>query len=191
MQEVRTEVARFEPWQKRSSSFPLNVKRNEVFARRKFPGAEKIFRQRSRHVDCRRLHRMETNKFLLSSTTHHDHLGGLEDEAFVGSPGAATRPLAKAAQQKITWLKIHKSFFSKFKNFYVAKWNFFQKKLQIVGEEVGYFVFFDSPVISLMGHLPRKFPSNFIFSIEIKRIKIYILSKRNFNIIYLDSIDLR
>lgn len=170
MQEVRTEVARFEPWQKRSSSFPLNVKRNEVFARRKFPGAEKIFRQRSRHVDCRRLHRMETNKFLLSSTTHHDHLGGLEDEAFVGSPGAATRPLAKAAQQKITWLKIHKSFFSKFKNFYVAKWNFFQKKLQIVGEEVGYFVFFDS-VISLMGHLPRKFPSNFIFSIEIKRIK--------------------
>lgn len=36
-------------------------------------------------------------------STHDNHLGGLEDEAFVGSPGAATRPLPEAA----TAIKAH------------------------------------------------------------------------------------
>jgi len=32
--------------------------------------------------------------------THDNHLGGLEDEAFVGSPGTAARPLPEAATIK-------------------------------------------------------------------------------------------
>lgn len=100
------------------------------------------------------------NKFLLSST-HHDHLGGLEDEAFVGSPGAATRPLAKAAEQKMTWFKIRsrqscleKLFFEiQVKNFYVGNdifFLFYLEEIIIVGEEVGYFSLDPSSLIYLL-----------------------------------------
>ena len=37
---------------------------------------------------------------LFWKNTYDDHLGGLENEALVGSPGAATRPLPKAATEK-------------------------------------------------------------------------------------------
>lgn len=97
MQEVGAEVTIRTP--------PVSFKRETSGAERsfppKFPGARnfsstgKLRSNVNRRRSCTIL-REEQQVF---SSTHHDHLGGLEDEAFVGSPRAATRPLAEAATE--------------------------------------------------------------------------------------------